>query len=75
MALANIYRYTLLSISLMIPAKIAEGIMAVFYGLITSHAMKARDFIILVKPAGGIFYVIMAFVALAAAGQIVLKNT
>ncbi len=110
MAMANIYRYTLFPIWLMILAGIAVGIMAGFFnglivtklglpefiatlstmgiyraltyiisikenGLITSQALKARDFIILGKSAGGIFYVIMAFVVLAVAGQIVLKYT
>lgn len=110
MVMANIYRYTLLPIPVMLLAGVAAGLaaglingfivtklelpefiatlstMSIFRaltyviaikenGLITSQAMKARDFIALGKGVGGIYYVIIAFIVLIVIGQIILKYT
>ncbi len=110
MTMANIYRYTLWPIWLMILVGIAVGALAGLFngiiitklnlpefiatlstmgmyraltyiiaikqnGLITSQALKANAFIKLGKSIGGVYYVIITFVILAVAGQIILKYT
>lgn len=110
MTMANIYRYTLLPIGVMILAGVVVGVLAGLFngvivtklqlpefiatlstmsmyraltyiisikqnGLITSQALKARSFIVLGKSVGGIYYVIIAFVAMVIIGQIILKYT
>lgn len=110
MTMANIYRYTLWPIWLMILVGIAVGALAGLFngiiitklnlpefiatlstmgmyraltyiiaikqnGLITSQALKANAFIKLGKSIGGVYYVIIIFVILAVAGQIILKYT
>lgn len=110
MTMANIYRYTLWPIWLMILVGIAVGALAGLFngiiitklnlpefiatlstmgmyraltyiiaikqnGLITSQALKANAFVKLGKSIGGVYYVIITFVILAVAGQIILKYT
>lgn len=110
MTMANIYRYTLLPIWLMILAGILVGVLAGCFngfivtklqlpefiatlstmsifraltyiisikqnGLITSQALKARSFIVLGRSVGGIYYVILVFLAMAVIGQVILKYT
>lgn len=44
-------------------------------GLITSQAMKARDFAILGSGIGQLYFVILVFIAMVIIGQVVLKRT
>ncbi len=110
MTMANIYRYTLWPIWLMILLGILVGVLgglfngfivtklhlpefiatlstlnmyrAITYiiaikenGLITSQAFKVKNFIVLGRSVGGVYYVTIAFVVMVIIGQIILKYT
>lgn len=110
MVMANIYRYTVLPIWLMLLAGILVGSGAGWFngfiitrfqlpefiatlstlsiyraityiiaiqenGIITSQPMKDYRFTVLGGSAGGIYYVTIAFLLMAAMGQVILKKT